>query len=92
MEQHDPALLQEWAEHILDDQIASGRGPIHPKPWLEATKRGLARNSPDYVQRVVNGLRARADGRRITGWRETRGTHGFSWIPDPQGTDTPPWT
>jgi hypothetical protein len=91
MSQHDDVLLDEWARSILNDQIAAGRGPTHPKPWLEATKRDLAKNTPEYVERVVNGLRARADGRRITGWRETRGTHGIDYLPDPKGTDKPPW-
>jgi hypothetical protein len=89
--QHDPDLLEEWARHILREQVAAGRGPAHPRPWLEATKRDLAKNTPAYVARVVNGLRARAQGRTVTGWREVRGTHHLSYVPDPAGTDRPPW-
>lgn len=30
------------------------------------------------------------DTRRITGWRWSRGSHGETWIRDPQGRDVPP--
>lgn len=30
------------------------------------------------------------DNRPITGWRWTRGTHGETWVPDPEGRDLPP--
>lgn len=89
--EHDPELIEEWARHVLEEQIACGRPPSKPGPWLTATKRDLSRHSPDYVQRVVAGLRAKKDGRRWTGWRMTRGTHGIAWDPDPNGTDAPPW-
>lgn len=33
---------------------------------------------------------ARADTRKVTGWRWTRGSHGETWVRDPQGRDVPP--
>lgn len=30
------------------------------------------------------------DGPRKTGWRFVRGSHGSTYVPDPEGTDTPP--
>lgn len=30
------------------------------------------------------------DARPITGWRWTRGSHGETWLPDPEGRDAPP--
>jgi hypothetical protein len=35
--------------------------------------------------------RQTADGRRITGWRFERGTHGGGCVRDPEGTDRPEW-
>jgi hypothetical protein len=31
------------------------------------------------------------DGRKVTGWREIRGSHGITHVPDPAGTDRPPF-
>lgn len=33
---------------------------------------------------------AKADARKVTGWRWTRGSHGESWSRDPLGRDVPP--
>jgi hypothetical protein len=49
------------------------------------------REHSGYIAKASAGLHARAIGRRITGWRETRGTHGLDYLPDALGTDRPPW-
>jgi urease accessory protein UreF len=89
---HDEELLQEWAAALLDQQIADGYAPRHPRAWLRTTRDDLARRcSPEYVQRAVAGIRARRQGRSLTGWREVRGSHAISHVADPFGTDRPPW-
>lgn len=89
---HDYELLDEWARHLLDEQVRQGFAPHHPRAWLRTTQADLAKRcSPEYVERAVAGLRARAAGRRITGWREVRGTHAISHVEDAFGTDRPPW-
>lgn len=89
---HDPRLVAEYADQLLDEQIDTGRAPNRPEAWLAATRRDIAqRHSPEYVARAVAGFRARAQGRKLTGWREVRGTHGIDHVADPFGTDRPPW-
>ena len=58
---------------------ASRRRPSARPPRqvaTRATRRDLGRNTPQYVERVVHGIRARAEGKRLTFCRESRGTHG----------------
>lgn len=89
---HDYDLLDEYARHLLDQQVADGFAPHHPRAWLRATQADIAKRcSPEYVERAVAGVRARRAGRRLTGWREVRGTHAIDHVRDPFGTDKPPW-
>jgi hypothetical protein len=86
--------LEYLINHHQEEAIASGHPPLHLTPWRNACKRSILENErlyPGYVARAAAGLRARTNGQRLTGWREVRGTHGITHVPDPQGTDKPPW-
>lgn len=90
--EHDPEIVHEFAMHLLDEQVCDGCGPGRPRPWLAAAKLRIMRElSPEYVARCVAGLRAKKRGRRLTGWREVRGSHQVTHVRDPFGTDKPPW-
>lgn len=89
--EHNVRHLETWARQILDEQVAAGRAPRNATAWLRATRRELARaNTPDYVERVVAGIHARAEGKTLTRCRLVRGTHGITYEYDPHGTDEPP--
>lgn len=91
-------IAQEDIDFVLDRMLYSaidaGRPPGRPAAWLDACEKNLREieeDRPGYIARVANGMRARDRGERITGWRETRGTHGMDYVPDPEGTARPPW-
>jgi hypothetical protein len=89
---HDPEVVAELARYFLDKAYDEGRPPFNDEAWLAKTEKMLmAQNTPDQIRRKVDGVRARASGKKITGWRETRGTHGIDYLPDPKGTDIPEW-
>jgi hypothetical protein len=46
--------------------------------------------SSGHIRNAADGIRVTADGRKITRWKEVRGTHGMDWVYHPTGTDTPP--
>jgi len=81
-------------EHNLTVAIDSGHPPRQMDSWIASVKAELHRQEarrPGHIARVAQGIRARQNGRRVTGWREERGTHGISYTPDKEGTDRPPW-
>ncbi len=43
------------------------------------------------VEDLPERRRRSPDGRRVTGYRLVRGTHGTTYVPDPAGTDRPPY-
>lgn len=89
---HDPELVDECARLFLDRNVRDGHPAHNPDAWLAGERRRIERElSPEYVTRAVAGMRARAQGRVATGWREVRGTHAVDYVPDPFGTDRPPW-
>lgn len=91
---HDPADLELVIDHHQAESIASGHPPRNVDAWRNACRKDMLDNErsyPGYITRAAAGLRARAQGLRATGWREVRGTHGIDYIPDPNGTDRPPW-
>jgi hypothetical protein len=91
---HDPDDLEFLIDHHQEQAENSGNPPLHVNAWRNACRQKMLdneRSSPGHITRSAGGLRARRDGRRLTGWRETRGTHGTDYIPDRNGTDVPPW-
>lgn len=91
---HEPEDLELLIDHHLDANMNAGHPPRNLAPWRAACRKDMLANElihPGYIQRAANGIRARAQGQRLTGWREVRGTHGLTHIPDPKGTDRPPW-
>lgn len=81
-------------DHHLESNIAAGHPPRNLGAWRAACSKDMLANErihPGYIQRAAGGLRARTKGRRLTGWKETRGTHGIDYIQDRNGTDVPPW-
>ena len=48
------------------------------------------RTDPHFVARAAARLRAEAAGRRLTFCRLARGSHGGTYVYDPEGTDEPP--
>lgn len=80
--------------HHLEQAIAAGHPPRGVAAWRSDCRQDMLANErahPGYITSAANGIRAKATGRRLTGWRETRGTHGIDYLPDPKGTDRPPW-
>ena len=89
----DQADLELVVQHRLDQALDAGHPPSNVQAWKRAaakTELDNERTSPGYIARAAAGLRARTRGQRITGWREVRGSHGMDWVPDPNGTATPP--
>lgn len=81
-------------EHALTTAIDGGYPPRSLDAWVAAVRADILRmerDRPGHIKRVVAGLRAREQGKRVTGWREVRGTHSVSHVRDPEGTDRPPW-
>lgn len=91
---HDPQDLEFLVDHHQEQAEATGNAPLNVGAWRNACRQKMLdneRQSPGHISRAAAGLRAKATGQRITGWRETRGTHGVDYLPDPKGTDRPPW-
>lgn len=88
------ADIEFMLDHMLFSAVDQGRPPGNVEAWIAGCKRNLLdieAARPGYIERCVNGMKARQRGERITGWRENRGTHGMSYDPDPKGTARPPW-
>lgn len=91
---YEPDDLEFVIDHHLEASIASGHPPRNLEAWRNACRKDMLANETThrgYIERAAGGLRARADGRRLTGWREVRGTHGIDYVADKAGTDRPPW-
>lgn len=91
-------LAQEDLDFLVEHEIATavndGFPPRNLDAWIKAVRRKhleQEESRPGWIASVANGLRARENGQRVTGWREVRGTHGVSYDPDPAGTARPPW-
>jgi hypothetical protein len=90
---YEPADLELVVDYHQAQAEAAGHPPRSIAAWRDAAAREQIENErlrPGFIPRAAAGLRARAEGRRITGCREIRGTHGMSHDYDPNGTDTPP--
>ncbi len=84
--------LEELIQHHLAYEIDRGTTIRNVTAWTTATRQQLLDNErqfPGYIQRSINALHAKRDGKRITYCREERGTHGVSYVYDPAGTDEP---
>jgi hypothetical protein len=57
---------------------------------VEAAVERAERADSRFLARAEARLRAEAQGRRLTGCRLVRGTHGGTYVLDPEGTDEPP--
>jgi hypothetical protein len=57
---------------------------------VEAAVARAERTDPHFVARASARLRAEAAGRRLTFCRLARGSHGGTYVYDPEGTDEPP--
>lgn len=91
---HDPDDLEFLVDHHQEQAEQSGHPPLNIDAWRKACRQKMLdneRSSPGHITRAACGLRARADGRRLTGWCEVRGTHGIDYVADKAGTDKPPW-
>lgn len=91
---YDPEDLELVVDHHELQSIESGHPPRHLGAWRAACRKEILANEAlreGFVERAAAGLRARAAGRKLTGWREVRGSHGISVVEDPNGTDRPPW-
>lgn len=92
---YERADLELVIDHHQAAAVESGHPPRNVVAWRRACEREMLANEvamPSYITKAANGLRAKAAGKRITYCREVRGTHGFSHIYDPKGTDpTPAW-
>lgn len=91
---HDPDDLEFLVDHHQEQAEQSGHPPLNLVAWRSACRAKLLSNeqaSRGHITRAAAGLRAKADGRRLTGWREVRGTHGVDYVPAKDGTDVPPW-
>lgn len=92
---HDPTDLEFLIDHHQAQAEDSGNPPLHVGAWRNACRQKMLdneRQSTGHISRAANGLRARANGKKITHCRETRGSQGVDHVYDPGGTDpTPPW-
>jgi hypothetical protein len=57
---------------------------------IEAAVARAERTDPHFLARAAARLRAEASGRRLTFCRLARGSHGGTYVYDPEGTDQPP--
>lgn len=92
--EYEPQDLEFLVDHHQEQAENSGHPPLNVAAWRKACRNGMLANErthAGHITRAANGLRARSNGQRLTGWRETRGTHGIDYIADPKGTDKPPW-
>lgn len=91
---YEPADLEQLVDYHQEQAEQSGHPPLNIAAWRTACRQKLLANeqtSPGHITRAACGLRARSEGRRLTGWREVRGTHGIDYVADKAGTDKPPW-
>ena len=89
----DPADLAALIDYRLREVIESGHPPVDVAAWRRAAERRELANErdwPGFIARAAAGVRIRADGRRVTGWREVRGSNGMDWVYDPTGADRAP--
>jgi hypothetical protein len=92
--EYEPEDLEFVIDHQLDENMNAGYPPRNLAAWRASCRKDMLTNErirPGYITRAANGLRARANGHRLTGWREVRGTHGIDYVHDRAGTDRPPW-
>ena len=94
---YEPEDLELVVDHHQREAVESGHPPLHLAAWRKACKRSVLENEalmPGFVERAAAGLRAKAQGKRLTYCSETRGTHAISYVYDPRGTTEPPawWT
>lgn len=85
--------LERLIQHRMDEAIDAGHPPKNVPAWKAAARRTELENerdTPGFIARAAGALRVSEDGKRITYWTETRGTHGIDWIYSPTGTDHPP--
>lgn len=90
---YDPADLELVVDYHQAQAEAAGHPPRSLTAWRDAARREQLDNEhahPGFIARSAAGLRARAEGKKLTCCREERGTHGVTHIYDPNGTDTPP--
>jgi hypothetical protein len=93
---HDSADLELLIEHHLQRVIARGTPPSNLRAWRAAVRDKEFQNERDHqgwIAQAAAGLReaaAASTGKPLTGWRETRGSHGIDYVYDPAGTDRPP--
>jgi hypothetical protein len=60
---------------------------------IEKSLAELLKVAPEAIGDLISGRIDRPrgeDGRPITGWRMQRGSHGFAYVQDPEGTDPIP--
>lgn len=91
-------VSDEDLNYIVECDLATaldgGYPPRNLDAWIASVRRQLHESEadrPGYIAKKAAGLRARERGRKVTGWREVRGTHSVTHIADPEGTDRPPW-
>lgn len=93
---HDPADLDLIVEHRLRLAIAEGRPPTSLAGWTRKVRQDELENErlrQGWIEQAADGIRHAAStdsAKKLTGWRETRGTHGIDYVYDPAGTDLPP--
>lgn len=90
---HEPEDLEHLIDHHQAQSIESGYPPRNLAAWRAACRKDMLANEaqhPGYIERAAAGLRAKAQGKRLTYCSESRGTHAISYIYDPRGTTEPP--
>ena len=90
---HEPEDLELVIDHHQSQSIESGYPPRNVGAWRAACRKDMLANEaqhPGYIERAAAGLRARAEGKRLTYCSESRGTHAISYVYDPRGTTEPP--
>lgn len=90
---HEPADLELVIDYHVAQSVESGHPPRNLDAWRNACRRDMLANEhayPGYIERAAAGLRAKAQGKKLTRCREARGTHAVSHEWHPDGTDTPP--
>lgn len=90
---YDPGHLETVIDYHQAQAVESGHPPRNVRAWRGACRREMLDNEqamPGYIERAANGLRARADGKRLTYCKEVRGDYAISHVWSPTGTDPPP--
>jgi hypothetical protein len=92
---HEPEDLELVIDHHQAQSIESGYPPRNLTAWRAACRKDMLTNEalhPGYIERAAAGLRARAQGKRLTYCAESRGTHAISYVWSATGTcEPPPW-